>query len=141
MKKLAFGIMILCAVACSSTKNTTGSKPLYEVLTKQSTGGATIRFYEILTETKEIEMLKGDETIAQKISDSDLTNSTFVILNMGEQTTGGFRIDVDSVEETPDKIIITVKDITPESGAMVTQAFTYPYSVVKINSRKPVEIN
>jgi len=39
----------------------------------------------------------------------------------------------------PDKIVVTVKETKPE-GEMVTQALTYPYAVLKINSKKPIEI-
>jgi hypothetical protein len=117
-----------------------GKKPIYEVLTQQGDGGATIRFFEVLTESKEIEMLQNDETMRKKIQESDLQNATFLILNMGEKNTGGYKIAVEKVEETADKIIVTVKDINPEPGAMVTQAFTYPYTVVKINSKKQIEV-
>ncbi len=142
MKKAAvLFIVVLSAIACSTNKNaTTGPKPLYEILTQQSDGGATIRFFEVLTETKEIAMLQSDETMSRKIDEADLKSATFLILNMGEKATGGYTIGVESVEETADKIIVTTKDIIPGPGVMVTQAITYPYTVIKINSRKPIEV-
>lgn len=126
---------------CAAKKTTDDKKkPLYEILTQQQTGGGNIRFYEILTEEKEIMMLQGDDYLKGKIKSDDVKNANFVILNMGEKHSGGYTIDVVKVDELPDKIVITVKDNEPEPGSMVTQAIAYPYTVVRINSKKPIEI-
>ena len=114
--------------------------PLFEVLTQQSDGGASIRFFEILSEPNEIRMLQNDENLKNKISPNDIQNSNFIVLNMGEKTTGGYKIGVDTVMETDKNIIITVKETIPEPGGMVTQAFTNPFCVVKINSKKEIII-
>lgn len=134
---LAFAAIIVAS--CSTSKTAIGTKPLYEVLTTQENGGGNIQFYEIISEEKEIGMLLGDEYLQGKVKASDIGAANFVILNLGEKRTGGYRIGVDKVEELPDKIVITVKEIKPE-GDFVTQALTYPYTVVKINSKKPIEI-
>jgi hypothetical protein len=49
-------------------------KPLFEVLTQQSDGGANINFYEILTEPNEIKMLQNDKKLKSKISTLDVQN-------------------------------------------------------------------
>jgi hypothetical protein len=126
-------------ISCGGAKTTTAKKPLYEVLTQQENGGGNIQFYEIISDEKEVGMLLGDEFLNGKIKAADIQTSNFVILNLGEKNTGGFRIGVEKVEELPDKILVTVKEIKPE-GEMVTQALTYPYAVIKINSKKPIEI-
>ncbi len=136
-------LTILCAiglVSCTSTKTTTASREqaLYEVLTQQPNGGSNIQFYEIISEEKEINMLMNDEFLKDKISPSDVQTSNFVILNMGEKRTGGYSITVDSVREIDGKIHVKVKEIGPGPGDLVTQAFTYPYAIVKINSKKPI---
>ena len=59
---------------------------------------------------------------------------------MGEKPTGGYKIGVESVVETDKNIIITVKETIPEPNAMVTQVMTYPYCIVKINSKKEIII-
>ncbi len=131
---------ILIVVSCAPKQTATGKKPLYEVLTHQENGGGNIHFFEIVSEQKELPMLQGDENLRKKIKPSDIDTSNFIILNMGEKMTGGYSIDVVNVEETADKIIITVRENEPAPGAMVTQAITYPYTVVKINSKKPIEV-
>ncbi len=134
-----FGILLL--ISCGTKRSTSESKALFEILTQQDDGGATIRFYEILTEDKEIKMLQNDPLLANKISAEAIKTSNFVILNMGEKTTLGHTIGVKSVVETADKIIIKVQDLTPKSAGVAEQeVFYYPYSIVKINSKKEIVV-
>lgn len=141
MKKSGLIVLTLFLASCGSTSiKSTAILPLYEVLTQQIDGGANIRFFEILTEEKEITMLQNDEKLKNKIKPNDILNANFVILNMGEKTTGGYKIGVEKVEETEGNIIITIKETSPDPNSGVTQAFTYPYSVVKINSKKAIII-
>ena len=58
---------------------------------------------------------------------------------MGEKTSSGYSIGIDSVEEQADKIIVTVKETKPEQGSMTASVMTYPYAIVKINSKKKIE--
>ena len=132
----AFAVVL---ASCSSASiKTTDANKLYEVLTQQSNGGASIRFFEILSEPSEIKMLQNDDTLKHKVSALDVQNANFVILNMGEKTTGGYSIGIENVVETDSNIIIIVKETNPDPGSMVTQAFTMPFCVVKINSKKPI---
>lgn len=141
MKKIGVLLLTLILASCgaSSTKNS-GTKPLFEVLTQQNDGGASIRFYEILTEEKEIRMLQNDEHLRKKISANDIQTSNFIILNMGEKSTEGYKIGVESAVETDKNIIISIKETIPELNLISSQAYTYPYSVVKINSKKEIII-
>jgi len=113
---------------------------LYEVLTQQTDGGASIRFFEILSEENEIVMLQNDEKLKEKIKTNDIQTSNFIVLNMGEKTSGGYKIGIESVVETDKNIIITIKETSPQSSSMVTQEITTPYCVVKINSKKEIII-
>lgn len=141
MRKAALILLTLILVSCgaSSTK-TSGSNELYEVLTQQSDGGASIRFFEILSEENEIRMLQNDEKLKGKIKLSDIQTSNFLVLNMGEKTSGGHKIEIESAVETDKNIIITIKETTPESGSIVSQEITTPYCVVKIKSKKEIII-
>jgi hypothetical protein len=139
MRKIVLGVMIITLFSCATGKPVaTDSKKLYEVLTEQTYGGAAIRFYEILSEPNEIRMLQKDENLKNSIKPTDLQNSNFVILNMGQKSSGGYSINVEGVVETPTQIIIKVKETGPEPGGMVTQAMTNPFCVVKINSKKEI---
>jgi hypothetical protein len=141
MNKISLSLLILMLVACGTTAPINSEKEaLYQVLTQQTDGGANIRFFEILTEPNEIRMLQNDKKLKNKINPVDVQKSNFVILNMGEKNTGGYSIGIDSVVETEKNIIISVKEISPEPDSMVTQVFTYPFCVVKINSKKEIVI-
>ncbi|MNF10763.1 hypothetical protein D3C80_2118070 [compost metagenome] len=59
---------------------------------------------------------------------------------MGEKNTSGYSIDVEKVEETDKNIIITVKENSPAKDAMTMQVISYPYTVVKIHSKKEIII-
>ncbi len=141
MKKIGLLLLTLILVSCgaSSPKNS-GTNALYEVLTQQADGGASIRFFEILTEENEISMLQNDEKLKNKIKPSDIQTSNFIVLNLGEKTTGGYKIGVESVVETDKNIIITIKETVPESSSTTTPVYTNPYCVVKINSKKEIII-
>lgn len=130
-------LLVSCGASSvkSSEKNT-----LYDVLTQQSEGGANIRFFEILTEANEIKMLQNDDKLKKKIKSEDIQKSNFIVLNMGEKPTAGFKIGVESVVETDKNIIVTVKESSPEPDAMVNQVITNPYCVVRINSKKEIII-
>lgn len=139
MKKVISVLAVFVLASCGVQK-TSDSKALYEILTEQSDGGGNIRFFEILTEPNEIKMLENDPLLKDKMKQDDIHNSNYVILNMGEKSTGGYSIGIDKVEETDKNIIITVKEINPAPDSMTMQVITYPYTVVKIRSKKEIII-
>ena len=139
MKKIILVFSILLLVSCATPK-TLDSKGLYEILTEQSNGGGNIKFYEILTESNEITMLLNDPLLKDKIKQTDINTSNYVVLNMGEKNTGGYSIEVEKVEETDKNIIITVKENSPGPDEMVMQIITYPYTILKVNSKKEIII-
>jgi hypothetical protein len=139
MKKTILSLFLLTVAACGTTavKSNDATK-IYEVLTQQTNGGASIRFFEILSEPNEIKMLQNDENLKHKISANEVQNSNFIILNMGEKATGGYAIGIETVMETDKNIVVTVKETNPKTGSMVTQSVTTPFCVVKINSKKEI---
>ncbi|MFV5699969.1 protease complex subunit PrcB family protein [Flavobacterium sp. ZT3R17] len=141
MKKLSSLFLVLLLVSCgaSSTKSS-AKRPLFEVLTQQNDGGASIRFFEILTEPNEIKMLQNDENLKKKISSNDIQTSNFIILNMGNKNSGGYKIGVENAVETDKNIIVTIKETIPGPNEMTTQAITNPFCVVRINSKKEIII-
>ena len=139
MKKIVASLVALALVSCGTkaTKNSENNS-LFEILIQQSNGVSSTRFFEILSEPDQIAMLQNDENLKNKINPNDVQTSNFLVLNMGEKTSGGYSIGIDSVVETDKNIVITIKETSPEPGSMVTQAFTNPFCVVKINSKKDI---
>lgn len=140
MKKVISVLAVFVLISCGAKKASDSNTVLYEILTEQSNGGGNIKFFEILTEPNEIVMLQNDPLLKDKMKHDDINNSNYVILNMGEKNTGGYSIGVEKVEETDKNIIITVKENTPAKDAMVMQVVSYPYTVVKIHSKKEIII-
>lgn len=139
MRKLFLTVaVILFLVSCSSTKSN-APKPLYEVLAVNNDGGAGIKFYEILSEPKEILMLLGDETLSQKIKREDTKTSSFLVLNSGPTKEPYNRIKIEKIVETETEILVYVKDTQKNTEPDPTnENIVQPYTVVKINSKKPI---
>jgi hypothetical protein len=140
MKKVISVLVIFVLTSCATKKATSSNPALYEVLTEQSNGGGNIKFFEILTEPNEIKMLENDPLLADKMKQADINNSNYVILNMGEKNTSGYSIGIENVEETDKNIIITIKEKAPAPDAMLLQVISYPYTVVKVHSKKEIII-
>lgn len=139
MRKYFLTVVIVLLYSCSSTK--TVNIPLYEVLTVNNDGGANIKFYEILTEAKEIKMLLGDETLRKKIKESDVNSSSFIIFNTGPTNETYNKIEIEKVVETPTQIEIYVKDTQKNIETNMENDDThYPYTIMKVNSKKPLVI-
>lgn len=139
MKKyLGLTAAVLVLFGCSVQKNQ--DKPeLFEILKQQEQGGASFRFYEIITEAKEFKMLLNDTDLKKKIKSDDIQTSNFILVNLGEKTSGGYSISVESIQETDTDIILTIKENSPTG--MATTAMTYPMAVIRVNSKKNIIIN
>ncbi len=53
-----------------------------------------------------------------------------LVVFMGEKSSGGYSIDVISVEDNEGRTNVTVKETAPAKGDMVITAMTYPYAVI-----------
>lgn len=62
----------------------------------------------------------------------DFSQQAVLAVYMGEQRTGGYAIEITGVELTNGKLRVTVRQTRPGQGAMVTQALTQPFHVVRI---------
>ncbi len=140
MKKTAILFIIIIFASCSSKKGTDTSNQLYKVLVSSDYGGGSFEFYETITEEKEFKMLLGDDEIRKFVKPNDILTSNFILVNLGEKSTSGYKIEISKVEEFADKIVVEIKQKKPDEGQSSLQVITNPYCVVKINSKKPIEI-
>jgi hypothetical protein len=138
IKKIAIASLFLVLFSCSSTKPPLISAVKYDVLFGSDYGGATFQFYEIISEKDEFNILLTDDMIKPYVKKDDIETCNFILVNMGEKKSEGYTLKVQKVEELPDKIIITLKEIEPRGT--VTQVTTKPCYVLKIKSKKPIEI-
>lgn len=136
MKKIIGFLLFAILISCGSSK--TQIKPLFEILAQKNSGGASIPFFEIITEANEFVMIKNDPELKNKIKATDIQIANFLILNVGEKPSGGYGIEIENVIETEKNIIITTRQITPKPNQNVTFDYTSPFLVVKINSKKEI---
>jgi hypothetical protein len=137
MKKYSLALLVIILSSCTSLKKPMESKPLYEVLFGSDYGGGSFEFYEIISEENEFKMLLGDEMIKPYVKKDDIKTSNFILVNMGEKSSGGYTLNVEKIEELSDKIIVTLKEVPP--SGMATSVMTN-HVVIKIKSKKPIEI-
>ncbi|MBC7525685.1 MAG: protease complex subunit PrcB family protein [Flavobacterium sp.] len=138
MKKISLLLLIIAFSSCSSLKKPMVSEPLYDVLFGDEFGGGSFQFYEIISEENEFKMLLGDAMIKPYVTKDDIKNSNFILVNLGEKPSDGYKIKVQKIEELSDKILITIKEVVPENK--VNMVKTKPCFVIKIKSKKPIEI-
>jgi len=87
----------------------------------------------------EIDNMKSKESYAAY----EYNNYIYLVAAMGRQRTGGYGIDIEKVYKIWENDEYTIKAVVntdkPSSGSNVTQAITYPYSVVKFKSFDDIE--
>lgn len=138
IKKIACIVLLVTLFSCSTSKQPMLSQPMYDVLFGSDYGGASFQFYEIVSDEKEFNILLTDEMIKPYVKKEDINTCNFILVNMGEKKSGGYTLEVKKVEELADKILVTLKEIEPKGFA--TMAVTKPCYVIKIKSKKPIEI-
>lgn len=131
-------VSIILASCASKVNNSDVQKPIFEIITAKSTGGAKIQFYEIISDSEEFMMIKNDPELKGKIKPDDILTANFVILSLGEKNADGYSIKIEKVEETDHNIILTLKEIAPEKEIVNPNVYRYPFYLLKINSKKDI---
>lgn len=141
MKKFNLYIVIsFIFLIFGCNKNTLPSNALYEVLYTNEYGGTAYEFYEIFTEEKEFNLLLNDSDLKKKIKPNDIKTANFIILNMGQKNSGGYSIGIKKMVNTKDALQVYIDKRNPKPSEAVTMALTNPIAIVKINSKKKIQI-
>ena len=61
----------------------------------------------------------------------DFNNEMIIAVAQGSHSTGGYNIEVTGILEKENSLEVQVKETSPAPGAIVTQAFTQPFHIVK----------
>jgi hypothetical protein len=59
-------------------------------------------------------------------------DEAYVLVTRGEKSTGGYDVNIQSIKKYASKSVITVEMTDPPKGAIVSQAVTYPYVLIKL---------
>ena len=66
----------------------------------------------------------------------DFGEFDLVIVALGERATGGYAVNIESIQLAGGELAVTGKASAPGEDAITTQALTYPYSAVTIPNTK-----
>lgn len=76
-----------------------------------------------------------DNSRKQEIAQTkNFAGYTYILVTYGEKPTGGYRVEIQELQKRKDSIEIFVEFQAPAADQMVTQAFTYPYDLVRIKA-------
>lgn len=77
-------------------------------------------------------------SIAQVIKGED--DAQYALICLGQRNTGGYDIEIASVEEVDGEVLVIYQEKRPVPGQMVIQVLTYPWQVIKVDSALPISI-
>lgn len=75
------------------------------------------------------------EELGAKIPDSG--RGTYLVAYSGQKPTGGYSVNVTGARVEGDRVVVRLSVEGPPSGAMVTQALTYPYAISVVKDLEP----
>jgi len=67
----------------------------------------------------------------------DSTGYIYIAIMSGTKPTGGYSIEVTGIEDNEGRTNVFVKESIPSKDMIVTQALTYPYTIVKAKGITP----
>jgi len=62
----------------------------------------------------------------------DFSRDMVVALFMGERGTGGYEIEITRVERVESGLVVQYRRTSPDPGAMLSQALSQPFHLVKL---------
>lgn len=132
-----FVVAALCCsamVGCKGDGDAAGGSELAQpvtILERVNGNSAALKTIGTLhIETKDQYDALGDAEIFPGEIDFDAND--LVIVALGEQATGGYAVNIDSIQLQAGELAVSGKATTPGPDAVTTQALTYPYSAVLI---------
>jgi hypothetical protein len=66
-------------------------------------------------------------------------NRLFVILSLGERSTGGYQIEVHEVVQKGNLVLIRAQEKTPNPNGFVSQVITHPMLVLSVETKGKVD--
>ncbi|MGD8191613.1 protease complex subunit PrcB family protein [Brevibacillus ginsengisoli] len=59
-------------------------------------------------------------------------NKTYVVIGLGQRSTGGYKVEIDGIETTSDQVIVKAHEVKPSQGSMSIQVISYPTKVIAL---------
>lgn len=136
MKGIVISFFMLVLLAGCSSEDDDLSKSLdFETIEKDSYSGIETSQNVIVSNINDWEEL-WNETVTWTPDERPFVNfneSMVIAVFMGEQTSGGFEIEILELKEADDVIEVVSKFTVPDGGSGFTTALTQPFHMIKIN--------
>ncbi len=141
MKNIFILISILGLLSCKSSQSTTNSvmeKIIFTPIELQSGDNGGFKSKTNLVISTQEEFLKiWDQAFANYMNKEtapsiDFEKNVILLVALGQKTSGGHTIKVNSVVETKDNTVVNILETSPGKDCMTTEAITYPYQIVQI---------
>lgn len=132
---IKFFLLLFIMFSCSSIPNEV-SDVSYSVIYKSEMGGIDTPGHVLIRNNESyiqfIESLKLDESLYSKFLMVDFNKKDILVVYLGQKNTGGYQIDIESLKNENNIILVKKKEIAPKKGEMTTSVITSPYCIVAI---------
>ncbi|MFN2359732.1 MAG: protease complex subunit PrcB family protein [Marinobacter sp.] len=130
---LAISLVAGCAVNRSATAE---GAPLARQVTESDHCGLTapgLVYISSASELDRLERLPSGNLSMNQLRALDLQQEHLVLVGLGQKSTGGYGLTLESAEIVDDVLELTLNAREPAEDAMVTQALTTPCAVIAIS--------
>lgn len=128
---LVFSLAVLLLTSCTkgvTDKNQTNNEePKQGIAVNHEVVNINSIDDQLSNDIEQLKQTRGYEYWVQE------DGSYLILISAGEKPTGGYEIEVKSVEDNEGQTIINVMEIEPGANDVVTLAITYPFTVIKVS--------
>ena len=121
-------------MSCSAPKEVMDNS--FSVIYKSEMGGAEKPGHLLIQDNETyiqfIESLKLDESEYAKFLAVDFKKKNVLVLYQGQKNSGGYEIDIESLSNNKESIVVKKKETGPKKGEMATTVITSPYCIALI---------
>jgi len=123
-------------LSCSSNAPKEVLDTTYTIIFKSEMGGSEKAGHLLIQDNETyiqfIESLKLDESQYANFLKVDFKKKNVLVLYQGQKNSGGYTIDIESVSNNDNTIVVKKSEIGPKKGEMATTVMTAPYCVALI---------
>jgi len=139
-------LLIVWVAGCSSANNGTelGNPLSFTVIGSGfnlTDGTDDARVMETFADQASFDNVLNQYSLATDGELIDFSSYQVVLVSTGSNSNGGYSIATESVRDVGDYIELNILLSSPGASCAVTTAFTHPYQLLKINSKKALQFN
>ncbi|SHJ24553.1 protease complex subunit PrcB family protein [Flavobacterium haoranii] len=114
----------------------------FDNIYKAQNSGKSNSGFEVLDSNEEylafVEKMKLDQVEDVHLFEPDFENNSVIAVFMGQKSSGGYEIEVESLYWVDSVLHVKTKKINPKKGEMSTMALTSPYCLTIIPKAKTI---